>query len=309
MILPGVADGGTKPEGSTHRTQVAVARITAAGLVLAAAVAGLFTGGFGLLANDKPGTTITAPGTPPPATADGGNSTNADSCVSGGVVVGGDVNCTKTSKEPSHPSATTADAGCASSEDAPDGTRLRLKVLMWCAPERLRSQYEYKLKVSVKNTGKRRLDISPERFKLLWRTLNPSRWSPPPGGAYAAPRKVRYRERSYWAISANVDGAAEVIPGTGASTFATHWSHTSLAPGRTSLRPNEGYLTLRYRERDGTLKRIRFNHNEDDLVFNVPKSTVNRDQNFLGLAYHDGNRIIALCPQRQWGPKVSPLDF
>lgn len=304
-----MADGDTKREDSAHRTAVAIARIGAVGVVLAAAVAGLFTGGFGLLADDKPATTSTTAGTPPPATADGGNSTNTDSCVSGGVVVGRDVNCTKTSEEPSHPSVTTAEAGCASSQDAPDGTRLRLKVLMWCAPERLRGQYEYKLKVSVKNTGKKRLDIRPERFKLLWRTLNPSRWSPPPGGAYAAPRKVRYRERSYWAISANVDGAAEVIPDSGAYTFATHWSHTSLAPGRTSLRPREGYSILRYLERDGTLKRIRFNHNEDDLVFNVPKSTVNRDRNFLGLAYHDGNSIIALCPQEQWGPKVSPSDF
>jgi len=120
---------------------------------------------------------------------------------------------------------------------------------------------------------------------------------------------VRYLDRSYWAISANVDGAAEAIPGTGGGTFATHWSHTSLEPGQTSLRPRKAYYRLTYRERDGTLKRIRFNHNEDDLVFYVPQSTVNRDRNLLGLVYHDGNRMIAICPQGQWGPKVSPLDF
>jgi hypothetical protein len=75
------------------------------------------------------------------------------------------------------------------------------------------------------------------------------------------------------------------------------------------LRPKKGHYTLTYRERDGALKRIRFNHNEDDLVFYVPEATVDRDRNLLGLAYHDGKRIIAVCPEDQWGPKVSPLDF
>jgi hypothetical protein len=248
--------------------------------VLAAAVGALITGSFGLLSDDKPGTK-TAP-------------------------IGG----TKTSKERSQPTATTADAGCGSFGDAPGETRLRLKVVMWCAPKTVRGQYEYKLKVSVKNIGKSRLDIRRERFVLLWRTLNPSRWSPPPGGEPSPPRKVRYRERDYWAISANLEGVGELRPGGRAATFATHWSHTSLAPRKTSLQPKKNAYKLQYQDRDGTLKVIRFNYHEDDLVFYVPEPTVNRDRNFLGLAYHDGNRIIALCPQKgKWGPKVPPNAF
>jgi hypothetical protein len=283
-----------------HRTQIAVAWIGVVGLVLAAA----FTGGFGLLTKDEPSKTPAAS-----VTANGGQSTNQDTCVNGSVIQG-DVNCTKTSQGPAQPVATTADAGCGSFEDAPAGTRLRMKVLMWCAPEAVRGQYEYKLKVSIKNTGTSVLDIRPERFKLVWRTLNPQRWSPPPGGAYGPPKKVLFRERKYWMISANLDGAAEAIPGANGATFATHWDHSALGPGETSLRPRSGnHSTLRYRERDGTLRTIRFNHKEDDLVFYVPARTVNRDHNFLGLAYYNGDRIIALCPQGQWGPKVSPLDF
>jgi hypothetical protein len=202
-------------DDETQRVQIRVAWISVVGLVLASAVTALLTGGFGLVADDKPSINMTTSTAAPSATADGGNSTNTDTCVSGGVVVQGDVNCTKTTKEPQQPALTTADAGCGSSMEAPTGSRLRLKVLMYCAPEAVRGQYMYKLKVSVKNTGTKRLDIRPERFKLVWRTLNPSRWSPPPGGAYAPPRRVRYLGRPYWAISANVDGAAEAIPGTG----------------------------------------------------------------------------------------------
>jgi hypothetical protein len=302
-----VPKGGEKSKDGTHSTQVAVAWIGVLGLVLAAAVTALLTGGFGLLADDKasPATTATAP----TVRADGGNSANRDTCVSGGVVVEGDVNCTKTLPKPSRPAATTADAGCGSFEDAPAGVRLRLKVVMWCAPKAVRGQYQYKLKVLVKNTGKSRLDIRRERFVLLWRTLNPIRWSPPPAGAPSPPRKVQYRDRDYWAISANLEGVAEPLPDRRYATFATHWSHTSLAPGQRSLRPKKNGLALRYQDRDGTLKTIRFNYHEDDLVFYVPVATVNRDRNFLGLAYHDGHRVIALCPQDKWGPKVPPNAF
>ena len=47
----------------------------------------------------------------------------------------------------------------------------------------------------------------------------------------------------------------------------------------------------------------------DDLVFYVPVRTVNRDHNFLGLGYFDGKRILAVCPQPKWGPRVPPSAF
>jgi hypothetical protein len=80
-------------------------------------------------------------------------------------------------------------------------------------------------------------------------------------------------------------------------------------PGKTSLNPRKDAYTLKYQDRDGTLRVIRYNYHEDDLVFYVPKSAVDRDHNFLGLSYIDGDRIIALCPQDSWGPKVPPNVF
>lgn len=118
---------------------------------------------------------------------------------------------------------------------------------------------------------------------------------------------MQYQQRDYWAVSANLEGAAEVRGG--ALTFATHWNHTTLAPGMSSLQLRKNHRSLPYVKQNGNLSYIRFNYHEDDLVFYVPASAVDRDHNFLGLAYHDGNRIIAVCPQPNWGPMVPPSVF
>ncbi len=299
-----VAEQDGQSDDEARQTQITVAWIGVVGLVLAAVVAAFLTGGFGLLTGDKP----TAP-KPTTAIASGGSSANADTCVNGGVVVQANVNCTMTSTGLAQPTATTADAGCGSFGGAPSGLSLRLKVVMWCAPEAVRGQYEYKLKVAVTNTGTNRLNIGLGHFVLLWRTLNPSRWSPPPGGAPAPPHRIRYLDRDYWAISANLEGAAEPLPDGQSVTFETHWHQTSLAPGQTSLRPRMDAHKLTYLDPAGTLETIRFNYHEDDLVFYVPVQAVNRDRNFLGLAYKDGDSIIAICPQPRWGPRVPPSAF
>jgi hypothetical protein len=261
------------------------------------------TGGFGLLSNDKSGPSSTTTS----VTANGGSSRNEGACVGGGSVVQAPVNCPPpTPVKPPPPIATTAEAGCGSIGGPLAKRRVQLKVLMWCAPKSVRGQYEYKLKVTVRNTGKVRLDIRRQRFFLLWRTLKPGQWSPPQGGAPARPRRLQYQKRDYWAISANLEGAAEARGN--ALTFATHWNHTTLAPGQSSLHLRKDHQALQY-VKNGNLGYIRFNYHEDDLVFYVPASAVDRDHNFLGLAYHDGNRIIAVCPQPNWGPMVPPSVF
>jgi hypothetical protein len=176
---------------------------------------------------------------------------------------------------------------------------------MWCAPIAVRGQYEFKLKVSVENTGRRPLDIDPSHFFLLWKALNPRAWSRPPGKGPAAPHRITYLGREYWAVAANPDGVAEPITSTD-WTFATHWSHTTLAPGTTSMRLGTNARALKLIEANGAVKTIRFNPNEDDLVFYVPRSAVEVPRNFVGLAYWDGRRVLAVCPQTHWGPKIPP---
>jgi hypothetical protein len=71
-----------------QRVQIVVALIAAAAVILAATV----TSGFGLLSSGPATGSVTA---------NGGNSQSDASCVSGGVVVQGTVNCATVTKEPS----------------------------------------------------------------------------------------------------------------------------------------------------------------------------------------------------------------
>lgn len=232
---------------------------------------------------------------------------NVKTCVGGGAIVEGDVNCTQseTQRAP-HAAPSTADAGCGLARAGADRVALRLRVLMWCAPKSVRGQYEYVLKVAIENTGKVPIDIGAERFVLLWRTLS-GEWTPSPGGAYGSPRKFRFLGRDYWGIPANVNGTAETRP-DGAITFATEWPHVELGPGERTLKIRSTSERLPYVQ-NGVRRTIRYNADEDDLVFYVPQQTVNRDRNFLGLAYVNGRRVVALCPQERWGPKLSPGFF
>jgi hypothetical protein len=289
-----MGDDSHQPKGPRHR-ELNAAVVAAVGLVVAAAVTGLLA----LASSGGGGRTSTVNVT-------GGHSTNRDPCVGGGAYVAGTVNCAPPGRRPEVP--VTADAGCGTFGGSP-GTILRFKVLMWCAPTAVRGQYQYKLKVSVKNTGNVRTDIRRQRFVLLWRTVDRRHWTPPRGGAPAPPRKLVYAGRDYWAISANLDGVAEPRPAHGDYTFATHWDHTWLAAGTSSLRLRKGYQTFRYEDGNHVARTIRFNYHDDDLVFYVPARTVNRDRNFLGLGYEKGGRIIGLCPQQRWGPKVPPSIF
>jgi hypothetical protein len=79
----------SQPQPSGHRTQIAVAVIAAVGAIVVAVVTGvlpLFSGG---------------PSSASSVVADGGSSTNHGSCVSGGVVVQGTVNCGASRPAPS----------------------------------------------------------------------------------------------------------------------------------------------------------------------------------------------------------------
>jgi hypothetical protein len=78
----------SEPSSESHRTHILGAIIAAAAVVIAAAV----TGGFGLLTSDG--------SSAPTVSANGGNSRNT-SCVGGGAVVQGTVNCASITKEPS----------------------------------------------------------------------------------------------------------------------------------------------------------------------------------------------------------------
>jgi hypothetical protein len=277
-------------------TAITVASIGAIGIVLAAIVAGIFAlaGGGGDGAGD--GSTAVVEGS-----TDGGDS----GCVGGNSVVqDSTVNCPP--PPPDGPELVTADAGCGIPEREKRRRALRLKVLMWCAPPGVRGQYQYKLKVSVKNTGTEPLDVRAENFALLWRRLEPERWSAPQiGGAGARrPRRVTYEGERYWAIAANPNGSYDTISEEEA-TFTTKWSYQRLRPRQTSLHLRDSSVSLVVEDRGGRT-RVRFNPGEDDLVFYVPKSAVRREANFAGLAYVPGDRVIALCPQRFWGPKVQP---
>lgn len=283
-------------EQKTAATRHRAAWIGVIGVVAAAVIGGIF---LMLDDNESEGRDRVS--------ARGGQSRNEKACVGGGVVVQGDVNCTQnTAREDSRVHPTTAEAGCGLVRHAPGRKSFRLRVIMWCAPKSVRDQYMYVLKIAVENQSKVPLDISAEHFLLVWRTLR-GHWTPPPGGAYGEPRQVRYMGRDYWGIPANVVGAAE-YDAAGGLTFATEWDYDTLSPGESSLRLTRESVHVRYADA-GVVKTIRYNHDEDDLVFYVPERTVNRDLNLLGLAYVRGDRIIALCPQGQWGPRLAPAYF
>src|SRR5437868_5725564 len=81
--------GGPSP----HRTQVVVAAIGVAGLVIAGIIAGVFA----LLSDNGGSDNTRSVATRPSVTVSGGNSTNKNTCVGGGTYVEGDVNCTQSS--------------------------------------------------------------------------------------------------------------------------------------------------------------------------------------------------------------------
>lgn len=286
--------------GREDSSPITAARIAAIGAIVAAAVGAVITESFGLLSSQKG---------PKPPIASGGGSTNKKVCVAGGVVLQGSrVDCSPQAKGRTVPK--TADAGCGTVGGKLGQPSVQLTVLMWCAPQTVRGQYEYKLKVAVKNTGRVRLDISRQRFLLLWRSVDPHEWSPPARGSPAPPRRISYGGAEYWAISANLDGIAEAGSADVGPTFATHWNHTSLPPRDSSLHLRKGYHTLSFQNKQGTVvKTVPFNFHEDDLVFYVPADAVDQEDNFLGLGFESGGRIIAVCPQDQWGPRVPPNVF
>jgi hypothetical protein len=92
----------TPPEGhdggSTKNAQMSAARVAGVFAVVAAIVGAVVTGGFGLIAGDR--TTST---TARHISVSGGSSSNTGVCVSGGVYVGGTINCAPSTK-PATPS-------------------------------------------------------------------------------------------------------------------------------------------------------------------------------------------------------------
>lgn len=293
---------GRSRRAKTRRSRASWAAIVAA-LIAAggAVVAAIVTGVFGLFSGGQDVTIV----------AKGGSSV----CVGGsGVTIqGSTINCERGPRPPSGPPLATADAGCGSASEHSSRRALKLHVVMWCAPKTVRRQYQFKLKVSVSNLGTTRLDIRRSRFVLLWRSLNPRQWSPPTrnplGESLDPPRQIVYEGRDFWGVFANPEGAFDEVSRTATrveDTFATHWDHQFLEPKKRSLQLTTSSAKIVFQKPDNTVTVLRFNINQDDLVFYVPAKAVDKEKNFVGLGYYDGKQILALCPQDQWGPKVPP---
>jgi hypothetical protein len=178
-----------------------------------------------------------------------------------------------------------------------------IEVHVWCSELlTLRNLVQTKLKVWVSNPGHHGVNVSLAHWALLVPGATAAReWSSPPGTHWRHPEVLHLPEGTVTAISANPDGAAEVlgqVSGGVNYSFATHWKKQQLAPDEiwhTPLRTSSGE-----RYPDGT------------LVFYVPLLRRHKtlyEPNIYGLALLNDGHIASLCPLGRWGPRVSAEDF
>jgi hypothetical protein len=192
------------------------------------------------------------------------------------------------------PAAERLAVGCPLAEP-PGRPKVTVRVLKWCNLPGPHKQILFKLKVSIRNGGQQTLNIGVPHWRLLVSHFTQGRWTPPPSRyATGRPVVVRWAGRSWWAIPANPDGAAEPDPfqPPGTLTFATHWDGLYLRPGQTYIR----------RERY-----------KGDLVFYVPTNDRQRPyanlRGDIALAYFAGRRPTVVVPSEQWGPRRPGAEF
>ncbi len=200
---------------------------------------------------------------------------------------------TRTLASADHPASAQMVVGCPLSE--PLGrSQVSVHVLAWCnlpAPHR---QILFKLKVSITNRGSQTIGIDTSHWRILVSNFVQGRWTPPPRHGTQRPVVVRWAGRNWWAVPANLDGAAEPDPfqPAGTYTFATHWDGVYLGPGASYVRHQ------RY---------------QGDMVFYVPDNDpASPETNLRGdvaLAYFVGNMPTVVVPSYQWGPKLPGASF
>ena len=178
---------------------------------------------------------------------------------------------------------------------APGQPKVSVRVLKWCNLRGPHHQVLFKLKISLHNGGPETLNIDVPHWRLLVSQFRQGHWKPPPSPyPTGRPVVVRWAQRSWWAIPANPDGAAEPDPfqPPGILTFATHWDGRLLAPGHTYVRRQ---------------------HYKGDIVFYVPMNDPSHPSTNLrgdvALAYFAGRTPTAVAPFDQWGPRRAGADF
>ena len=182
--------------------------------------------------------------------------------------------------------------GCPSPPDPVHRIRVWVRVVKWCGNPAVRGQAQVKLQIRVKNIGRKPLDLSRGRFRLIMRHFNRRRWTPPRIGATTTDRPFTtdYRGTRVWAIPPNADGAYDETPRT--ATFASHWNTSG------TLTPGETFTPIDRRGPDDS--------GRGSVVFYIPIEADSRHalSGVLGLAYVDGSDILVLCPTSHWGPRV-----
>jgi hypothetical protein len=167
-------------------------------------------------------------------------------------------------------------------------------VTHWCGLDAPRNQWQIKIQLRIKNTGRHPLPLGLRHIRLAVSHFNPNRWTPPATQPGERPFRSTYQGRRVWLIPANPDGAAEPYPPPRHNfTFATHWgAPPTLAPGHT-FRPH---------------------FHRGDAVFYVPRARHphghrRRLTGVLGIAYIDGPDVIDICPPENWPAKTPAEDF
>lgn len=189
--------------------------------------------------------------------------------------------------------ATRLAVGCPASEP-PGSSKVSVHVLAWCNLQGPHKQTLFKFKVSITNRGSQTIGIDTSHWRVLVSDFVQGRWTPPPDHGTQRPLVVRWAGRNWWAVPANLDGAAEPDPfqPAGTFTFATHWDGVYLGPGATYVRH------ARY---------------HGDLVFYVPDNDpVHPGSNLRGdvaLAYFVSNKPTVVVPSYEWGPKLPAASF
>jgi hypothetical protein len=191
------------------------------------------------------------------------------------------------------PSALQMLVGCPLAEP-PGQSKISVHVLAWCNLPGPHHQILFKLKVAISNHSSQTIAIDTSHWRMLVSQFVQGRWTPPPIHGTARPVVVHWAGRAWWAVPANLNGAAEPDPyqSPGTPTFATHWDGTYLGPGATYIR------------------RARYH---GDLVFYVPENDPRHPETNLrgdvALAYLVSTRPTVVVPSENWGPKLPGASF
>jgi hypothetical protein len=192
------------------------------------------------------------------------------------------------------PSAQRLVVGCPLAS-RPGRPRVTVHVVAWCNVPGPHKQVLFKIKVSIHNAGPETINIGLSHWRLLVSQFVQRRWTPPPSSSPTGrPVVVRWAGRSWWAIPANPDRAAEPDPyqPPGTPTFATHWDGIYLGPGATYIRAAAF---------------------AGDVVFYVPENDRSHPLTNLkgdvAIAYFSNRTPTVVVPSDEWGPKRPGAAF